>query len=266
MYEPSICVIGAGRKEVRLGNQVWTYTPDRYLLVPMSVPITTRMFPASVMHPHLALHIRLDPTLLAGVLADVDTADLPRTTFGRGVAIGTLDAPLLDTTVRLVRLLDRPRAIPVLAPLVLRELYYLLLTGPHGGILRDIVLGSGKVHRIAAVIERLRREYDQPVRIAALAHAAAMSPSSLHAHFKALTTMSPLQYVKVLRLQAARNLIVTEQTDVSSAGARVGYHSPSQFSREYHRFFGASPRAHVAALHTASALPHPSPAIHDGGS
>lgn len=264
MYEPSICVIGAGSKEVRLGNEVFAYTRDRYLLVPVSLPITTRLLAASLTHPHLALHVTLDPTLIAGLLAEVDVPPMLRAQSGRGLSLGTLDPPLLDTTIRLVRLLDTPSAISVLAPLVLRELTYLLLTRPHADILQAMTVGSGNVYRIAAVIERLRRTYDQPVRIEDLAHDAHMSMSSLHTHFRALTTMSPLQYVKVLRLQAARNLILTEQADVSTAGARVGYRSRSQFSREYRRFFGASPSKHVATLHNASALPRMSTSINDG--
>jgi transcriptional regulator GlxA family with amidase domain len=152
---------------------------------------------------------------------------------------------LLEAFVRLVRLLDSPADIVPLAPLVVREIYYRLLTGEQATMLRQIALQESRLPQVLRVIGWIRKNYAKPLHIATLARLASMSPASLHRQFKAVTAMSPLQYQKQVRLQEAQNIMVSKSTDAASAGYEVGYGSPSQFSREYHRMFGTPPRQHM---------------------
>src|SRR6266511_4035659 len=164
------------------------------------------------------------------------------------MAVSRLDANLLESVGRIVRLVDAPRDYAALAPLAIREIVYRLALGEQGGRLCQIALNAGRAHRIARAIELVRKSYDQPLRIPSLARQLGMSTSGLHHHFKAVTAMSPLQFQKQLRLQEARRLMLGEGLDATSAGIRVGYGSPSQFSREYHRLFGAPPLSDIARL------------------
>jgi AraC-like DNA-binding protein len=168
-----------------------------------------------------------------------------------GLNLSRVDVPLMEAALRLLRLLDAPQDAPVLAPLVQREIFYRVLTGPLGPRLRALATGDSQALRVARAIELLKQRFDQPLRVDELAAAAHMSPSSLHLHFKQLTTQSPLQYQKQLRLQQARRLMLGEGLDAASAAYRVGYESPSQFSREYRRLFGAPPRAEIAQIRAA---------------
>lgn len=252
MYQPSVCLVVQGSKSVALGREVVNYTPERYLLVSVSVPVVGRVTEASPACPYLAVNITLDAALIASVVMDLGPVDESRPIDRRGVSVHLLDPMVRDAATRLVRLLDIPTHIPMLAPLVMRELTYLLLVGPQGATVREMVLKNSTLYRIAAVIERLRREYDQALRLETLATAAGMSMSSLHQQFKAVTTMSPLQYLKQVRLQEARRLLLSENIDVASAALRVGYESHSQFSREYRRLFGAPPSHDVVRLRNLS--------------
>src|SRR5690606_34445036 len=167
------------------------------------------------------------------------------------VYVDRLDAPLLDAVLRLIRLLDTPRDIAMLAPLIRREIIYRLLRSPSGQILRDITNTDSLTHRVTRAIEWLNQNYQAPLRIEDLARVANLSPAALHHRFKAVTAMSPLQYQKQLRLQEARRLMLCENLEVAAAGYRVGYESPSQFSREYSRLFGAPPLRDLARLRNA---------------
>lgn len=253
IYEPSLCLVAQGSKVALLGNEALTFARGHFLLVSLSMPLTTRVSEATPARPYLALMVTLDPARIADVLAEAPGVAADGPGVRRGLSVGAADPLLRDAATRLVRLLDMPRHIPVLAPLILRELTYLLLAGPDGAALRATVLANEPLHRVARVIERLRREFDRPLRVEALAAEAAMSVSSLHTHFKAATAMSPLQYLKQVRLQEARDLLLREDLDVAEAGFRVGYESPSQFSREYRRFFGAPPSRDVARLRAGGA-------------
>lgn len=244
MYEPSVCLVMQGTKAVTLGEQVLVYTPAHYLLVAVSMPLVAQIGEASPALPYLAIIISLVNSEIANLFSVVKTLP-PHSEMiekqTRGLARGNVDAPLLDAAGRLVRLLDTPEHIEVLAPLIMRELVYRLLIGPQGPILREVVLANGKMHRLAGSIERLRYHYNQPLHVEKLAKEAGMSVSSLHFHFKAVTSLSPLQYLKRVRLHEARKLILTEQADVTNASLQVGYESASQFSREYRRLFGIAP-------------------------
>jgi AraC-like DNA-binding protein len=248
IQEPALCLVAQGSKIVMLGNEVLTYDPEHFLMVSVGLPVSGRIIKASPECPYLGLRLDLDPVLIASLIVEVGIPPAPASKAGFGLSVGCLDLPLRDAVARLIRLAERPEHIPMLVPLVLREIIYLLLVGPEGGRLREIALMSGPTYHVVRAIERIRRDYDQPLRIETIAKDTGMSISSLHHQFKAVTAMSPLQYQKLLRLQEARRLMLGEDLDAASACFRVGYESPSQFSREYRRLFGAPPGRDVARL------------------
>ena len=240
LCEPLLYVVAQGRKRVMLADKVFDYDAAQYLVGSVDLPVTGEIREASVETPYLAMSLTLDPATLAALLLDAPPgADAPKPLAG--LAVSPLTADLLDAVVRLLRLLDHPGDIAVLAPLAEREILYRLLAGPQGPMLRQIALADSRLSQIARAIGWIKRNYDRPLRIEALAEIAHMSPSSLHRHFKAVTAMSPLQFQKRLRLQEARRLVLGPHTDAASVGFAVGYGSPSQFSREYSRLFGAPP-------------------------
>lgn len=245
---PCFCVIAQGSKEVWLGNKRYRYDPAHYMIATTALPIASRIAEASPERPYLGLVLKLDPALVGSVL--VEAGHLPPRNHAAVTAIDVspLDPALLDAVVRLVRLLDAPRDARFLVPLVSREIVYRLLQGAQGNRLSQIVALGSATHRIAAAIERLRRDFSQPLRIDAMARELGMSVSAFHQHFRSLTAMSPLQFQKQLRLQEARRLILCEGLDAASAGYRVGYRDASHFTREYKRLFGAPPMRDVERL------------------
>ena len=239
--EPSFCIIVQGSKELLLGNERFRYDASRYLLVSAGLPVVGRILEGTKERPYLAVRIGLDPAIVTAVLMETGLL-APRTSRAiKAMAVSRLDANLLDSVVRLVRLVDAPRDYTALAPLAIREIVYRLALGEQGGRLCQIALSAGRAHRIAKAIELVRKSYDKPLRIPTLARQLGMSTSGLHHHFKAVTAMSPLQFQKQLRLQEARRLLVAGDFDAATAGYRVGYDDASQFSREYKRFFGEPP-------------------------
>lgn len=245
VYEPSLCLIAQGSKEIRLGDEVYRYDPARFLLVSVDLPVSGCVTTASANLPYLGLRISLDPAGIAELLADgVDQPAPP----ARGLAVSEMDAPLLDAVTRLVELAASPHDVPVLAPLVLREIVYRLLVGGQGGRLRQIAAAGAPARRIARAIRWLRHRFAERLSVTELAKLVRMSTSAFHQHFKTVTALSPLQYQKRLRLQEARRLMLGEGLDAAEAAFRVGYESPSQFSREYRRLFGTPPRRDVAAV------------------
>lgn len=252
LYEPSLCLIAQGSKEVRLGDEAYRYDPAHFLLVSVDLPVSGCVTVATPDEPYLALRIGLDTGTVGELLADGAHTDAPAPA-ARGLAVSPVEPPLLDAVTRLVGLLDAPRDVITLAPLVLREITYRLLTGPQGAWLRQMAAVGAPAQRIARAIRWLRDHFAEPLRIESLARQAKMGASAFHQHFKTVTALSPLQYQKRLRLQEARRLMLGEGLDAAEAAYRVGYESPSQFSREYRRQFGAPPRADVAALRAESA-------------
>jgi AraC-like DNA-binding protein len=247
VYEPALVVMAQGAKEVILGDDVYRYDPDHYLLVSVDLAVSARVVEASPRQPSLAIRITLDPGVVGELLADgtaVPSLGPPM----RGLAVTPIDPALRDAVTRLVGLLDSPRDIAAISPLVLREIIYRILVGPQGPRLRQIVSVGAPAQRIAEAIRWLKDHVAEPLRIETLAKKVGMGPSALHLHFKNITAMSPLQYQKQLRLQEARRLMLGEGLDAAQAAFRVGYESPSQFSREYRRLFGAPPRQDVAAV------------------
>jgi AraC-like DNA-binding protein len=247
VYEPLLCLVAHGAKEVLLADEAYRLDPAQSLLVSVDLPVSARVVEASPRHPYLAVRIALDTAVVGELLADGLT-DPPLGLPARGLAVTPVDAALLDAVTRLVSLLDSPQDVGPLAPLVLREITYRLLTGPQGARLRQIVAAGAPAQRIARAIRWLKDHFADPLRIESLARHVRMSPSAFHLHFKAVTALSPLQYQKRLRLQEARRLMLGDGLDAAEAAFRVGYESPSQFSREYRRLFGAPPRQDVSAL------------------
>lgn len=251
LYRPALCIMAQGQKVVRLENERYCYDPLHYLVASVTLPVTGEVTLATADEPYLSLRLDIDPAELGELIASAGPIGVPSRGSGRGLHVDRLDAPLLDAVLRLLRLLEAPRDIAMLAPLIRREILYRLLCSPQGQLLRDIATADSQAHRVNRAIEWLNRHYQQPLRIEELARVANLSSSTLHHRFKALTAMSPLQYQKQLRLQEARRLMLCENLDVSSAGYRVGYESPSQFSREYSRLFGAPPVRDLARLRAA---------------
>ncbi len=248
VLEPSLCVIAQGSKEVLLGDSRYRYDPSHYLLATVELPRVSQVLEASKERPYLSLRLELAPTLVGAVMLESgypsprDHADM------RAIAISPLDGHLLDAIVRLTRLLDASADAPVLLPLITREIIYRLLMGEQGARLRHLAILGGYTSHIARAVERLRQDFDQPLRIEDIAHELGMSVSGFHHHFKAVTAMSPLQFQKQLRLQEARRLMLGEDLDAASAAYRVGYHDASHFNREYKSLFGVPPMRDVQRL------------------
>jgi AraC-like DNA-binding protein len=256
VYEPCVAVIVQGSKRVLLGDQTLNYGEDRYLIASMDLPVKTALMQASPERPYLAVALRLDWRDIASLVLDMPatTGRSPEAEH-RAMTTGALTAPLLEAFDRLLALLDQPEDIPALAPLIRREIHYRLLAGEAGPRLRQIATVDTQSHKVARAIERLNARYAEPLTVETLAREAGMSLSTFHHHFKQLTAMSPLQYQKQLRLTEARRLMLSHGLDASTAAFRVGYESPSQFSREYRRLFGAPPSKDMADLrHLAEPL------------
>ena len=250
---PALCMIAQGSKEMLLGDNRYRYDPAHYLITTTTLPITSRITEASEERPYLGLVLRLDPTLVGSVMVEAAHPTPRGHTAVKAIDVSQLDAGLLDATVRLVRLLAPPiTEAHFLAPLVTREIVYRLLRGEQGGRLSHVAALGGSTHRIVEAIERLRKEFDQPLRIEDIARELGMSVSGFHHHFKAVTAMSPLQFQKQLRLQEARRLMLGDDLDAASAGYRVGYGDASHFTREYKRLFGAPPVRDVERLREAA--------------
>jgi AraC-like DNA-binding protein len=250
VQQPALCLIAQGTKQVMLAEEVYEYGPARHLIASADVPITGQVVEADSNRPYLSLKLDLDMNVLAAMAMEVPLAapGTPSKSCGKALCLSRTDPQLLDTAVRLVRLLESPDDIAVLAPLIERELLYRLLRGDQAEKLRRMLMPESRLSQVNRAIAWIRQHYDKPFSIEQVAREARMSTSSLHEHFREVTAMSPLQYQKQLRLQEARRLILAEALDAASAAHRVGYDSPSQFSREYRRLFGAPPIQDVSRL------------------
>jgi AraC-like DNA-binding protein len=246
LYEPMLCVVLQGAKRVMIGDHTLRYDPASYFIASLDVPVIGQVIEARPERPYLALSLRIDPDNLASLLPEVAPGPEP---CAAGFAVSPVTPALLELWLRFLRLLDAPRDIAVLAPLIERELLYRLLQGPQGGVLRQIARGDSRLSQVRRAVAWIRANFDKPLRIETVADIAGMSAASFHRHFKAATAMSPLQYQKRLRLQQARTLLVAD-ADASRAAYAVGYESASQFSREYARLFGVPPARDAARLRT----------------
>jgi AraC-like DNA-binding protein len=251
VYQPCLGIVVQGRKRAILNDEVFHYDALNYLVVSVTLPAMGQVLEASPEHPYLSLRLNLDLEEIARLVLELGDRGPPPATADRGLYVARLDEPLLDAVLRMVKLLDAPEDIEVLAPVVQREIYYRVLRGDLGSRLVDLAQSEGGNHRVVRAIEWLKQHYAAPLRIEELAGAVHLSPSALHHRFKAVTAMSPLQYQKHLRLHAARRLMFADGIECATAGHRVGYESASQFSREYRRLFGAPPRVEIARLREA---------------
>ena len=246
-YAPMVCLIAQGCKEVTLGDEVFKYDAAKYLVTSVDLPIRGNIRSASKQRPYLALSLALDLEEMSLLPARVP-AEASFASSSRGLAVLQMTPEMLEAFVRLLRLLGRPAEIPHLAPLIVQEILYRLMTGPHSSHLRQVAMRGSQTQQVIEAVSWIRRNYAKPFRMTDLLDVSRMSAPSLHRHFKALTAMSPLQYQKQIRLQEARRLLVTQGIDASTAAFAVGYESPSQFSREYARHFGVPPRRDAGRL------------------
>jgi AraC-like DNA-binding protein len=254
-YEPSVTVIAQGRKRVDLGGSTFMYGDGQYLLTSVDLPIVSQIVEASEQSPCLAMSLKLEMPVIRELLSreEMHVAESP--SDSPAMATGEATVEFLSACCRLVGLLSTPQDIPFLSGLIQREIIYRILRGPEGARLRAIATLGDQSHRTAKAIAWIRANYAKPLRVEDLAEIASMGVSTLHHHFRALTAMSPLQYQKQLRLQAARGLMLLNGLDAASAAFEVGYESTSQFNREYSRFFGQPPMRDIRTLRAPGALP-----------
>ncbi|RFU44058.1 AraC family transcriptional regulator [Paraburkholderia sp. DHOC27] len=251
LYEPMLCQVVQGAKSVLIGDRVLNYDPGNCFVTAVEVPATGRIVEASEDSPYLAISLVFDPDVIAELLPHLPgTVDEPVASF----AVAPVSADLLEAWTRMTRLLDRVEDIPVLAPMIEREILYRLMQGPQAGVLRQIARIGSRLAQIRQAVAQIREQYDRVLRIEDMAETAGMSLSTFHRHFKAVTAMTPLQYQKTVRLQHARRILMVEDRAVTQVAYEVGYESPSQFSREYARQFGAPPAHDAVRLRAAPAL------------
>lgn len=248
MLPPSVCLIGQGRKRLFLCEEAYIYDAHRFLITSVDLPVVAQIIEASADKPYLGLTMELDLRVIAQLMLNDERPPGRASNDRLGVAVSALSAPLLDAFNRLLDLLEHPGDIAALGPLVRQEIFYRLLTGEQGPRLRQIASAGTHGFQIARAIDWLKDNFDKPLRIDELASNAGLSTSAFHSHFRSTTAMSPLQFQKRMRLNEARRLMLTEQTDASTAAFKVGYESPSQFSREYRRQFGAPPMRDIKNL------------------
>jgi AraC-like DNA-binding protein len=255
LQDASVCLIAQGAKRVFLGEEEYVYDAHHFLITSVGLPVMAQITQASPTVPYLGLKLLLDQRELARLLVDSNMPRPATRQADRGMAVGRLEEPLLCAFHRLLDLLDEPEGIPILGPLIQREILYRLLQSDQGPRLRQIVSAGSHGHQIARSLDWLRENFDKPLRVDDLASSAGMSTSTFHHHFRIMTAMSPLQFQKWMRLHEARRLMLMERQDATSAAFRVGYESPSQFSREYSRLFGAPPLRDIKRLHQGAEGP-----------
>lgn len=255
VYEPTLCLVAQGRKQAVLGTTAYVYDAATYLVASVDLPVMGAVIEASPDRPYLCLRLNLDMAALSELALRHPPAEPLPDDDGPGLSLHRSTPALQDAALRLAALLDTPADIDALAPLVLREILYRLLTGPDNRALRQMAQANSRLNAIARAIVWLRAHYAQECRIDDMAEVARMSRSTFHARFKAVTAMSPLEFRTQLRMQEARRLMVAEGLDAASAGFRVGYESPSQFSRDYARLFGAPPAKDAQRLRAQGLAP-----------
>lgn len=252
LHEPAFCLVLQGRKRVMLAEETFEYGPSRFLIVSFDLPLAGQVVAASPEQPYLCLKLDIEPAILSSLMADMAWEKGAPAGGGPGLMLGDATAGILDAAARLIRLIEAPGDIPILAPMLERELLYRILQGPHADHLRSLAFGLGRSRQIARAISWIKENYRAPFNMAEVASQARLSTSALHSHFKSVTLMSPLQYQKRLRLQEARRRMLLNGEDAASAGFAVGYESPSQFNREYRRLYGESPLRDVKRMIAAS--------------
>ncbi|MET0969404.1 MAG: AraC family transcriptional regulator [Tardiphaga sp.] len=247
VYDPMVNLILQGSKSMTIGDRTLRYDPASYFVMSIDLPAVGAIHAATTGEPYLAVSLTIDPKVVAPMLADAPPPD-PSAEARHGFSVASVTPVMLDAWVRMLRLMESPADIPVLAPAYEREILYRVLQGPHGWMLRDIAVPDTALSRVRLAIQWIRNNFRDQLRVDSLAEMAAMSTSAFHRHFKAATAMSPLQFQKQIRLLQARMLLIAGAPTASSVAFDVGYESASQFSREYARFFGLPPASDVLAV------------------
>ncbi len=248
VYQPSLCVLAQGEKQVFVGAQVFQYRAGQFLTVTVDLPLHSQITKATAAEPYLLLKVNIEAALIAELYPHTPVEKPLSATAGKGLFVGEMDGAIADAAMRLVDLMTTPEHIPVLAESTKRELFYRLLCSNFGPLIAQLAVKDSSLHRISKAIQWVKQEFRNPLSVDDLAQLAGMSVSSFHAHFKNITGLSPLQYQKSIRLLAARNLMAAESLDAATTAYQVGYESPSQFSREYARMFGNPPARDIHLL------------------
>nr|WP_245946668.1 AraC family transcriptional regulator [Paenibacillus cellulosilyticus] len=255
VYKPSICVVAQGAKMSILADESYRYDPSTYFINSVELPVISKVIEASPEIPYLSLKLSFEIDVILDIVQAMDQPTSPPSHPTRGITLNRMSLDLLEAIVRLVHLLDKPADIPILSPLIIREILYRVLQSEQGASIQQFAVLGSQAHNIAQVIRHIVQRYDQPLEIEQLAKSINMSTSAFHKHFKRVTAMSPLQYLKTIRLQNARNLMLSESLHASDAAFRVGYESPSQFSREYARMYGRPPMLDIQELRSSVSGP-----------
>lgn len=251
IYNPCVIIVAQGRKSARVGGELFEYSPARYLVLPVSLPIDAQVVEASPARPFLSFAVQVDPSILSDIVAEADQALFAPRETTRGIAVSETTDDLLDAAIRLLSCLDSDADCRVLAPQIKREILYRVLLGPQGDLLRGLGYRDARLSLVSRALDLIHAEYGRSIEVAELARAAHMSPSTFFDAFKSVTSLSPIQYLKELRLTRARQIMIWEGTTAKRAARRVGYTSASQFSREFKRRFGRPPaQERVWALET----------------
>ncbi len=253
-HNPSICLIAQGKKRVLLGEDSFTYDTSHFLISSVNLPITANIVEATEEAPYIGLIMELDLQEISQLIVDSELSFNSSKEAQKGIAVGELSASLQDAFIRLMALLDEPENIKILAPVIKREIFYRLLMTEQGSRLSQIVTTGSHSHQIAKAIDWLKHNFVKPLSVGELAAYSGMSKSAFYTHFRSMTSMTPLQFQKKLRLSEARRLMLTENLDAMATTFKVGYESPSQFSREYSRLFGAPPSKDIKALRQANTV------------
>ncbi|HEX8591709.1 MAG TPA: AraC family transcriptional regulator [Pseudomonas sp.] len=256
LYEPGIVILCQGRKRGYLGAETYLYDAQHYLVVSVPVPFTMET-DANAQEPMLAVYLRLDFNLAAELMLAIDQGEGVSQAPPKGMYSSPMDDRVRESTLRFLEAMSNPADARILGPSLLRELYYRIICGEQGGSLRAALNSQGQFGKVTKSIQRIHADYPQPLDVEGLAGEAGMSPSSFHVHFRRVTGTSPMQYLKSTRLHQARLLMLRSDMSAAIAGFTVGYESPSQFSREFKRFFGLTPMSEVARIRRTYALPEP---------
>lgn len=248
VFEPILGIIVQGKKETLLGEQTYRHSAAQYIVISVNLPLSASVIEATPQKPYLGFKLNLDSTELCDIVSQIPFNCDRKERSVRGVFVSDANESLINCAIRLTQLLDTPQDIPFLAPIIIREIYYRLLIGEQGEAVRQIATSGSNMQRIARAIRKIEAYFKDPIQIEDLAKQTNMSPSSFHRHFKAVTSMSPLQYQKQIRLLEARRLLIDKDINATHAAYQVGYESPSQFSREYSRMFGSPPMRDIKRL------------------
>ncbi|KAB7665899.1 AraC family transcriptional regulator [Bacillus sp. B1-b2] len=245
VFRPSFCIIVQGKKEVFLAKEQFNYGAADYIVSSVHLPVTGQVVEATLENPYLAFKLEFTPKEILELLSEAKGQSGQGKNAKRALYINKVELSLLDAVLRLARLLDKKQDIPILSPLYKKEILYLIMQGKHGSALEQMAIAGSQTYQIRHVIDHIKKNFVQSFRIEDLAERANMSAATLHRYFKEVTAMSPIQFQKNLRLQEARRLLLSESTDAADVAFRVGYESPSQFSREYSRMYGYPPKEDI---------------------